>query len=150
MERKGISEALSVILILVVTTVIFSSVALYANQQLALSRDTASLTIENSKERVGELLSIIRATENLTHTKILVVNYGEKDIVVDRILADISQINATFHLYNGTQYCDTSNDTCSIKVNEIYNPTLIVIDSIGYDTIYIITSRDNLFEIDIS
>lgn len=156
MERKAISEALSVILILVITTVIFSSVALYANQQLEMDKQTTSSVIENSKERIGELLSVIRVINNSTHIKIVVVNYGEKDICIDKILGNASVINATLAFYNGTSYTSTLTSNCDLATlngkfiynDEVYKPTLIITPN-TYGSIQIITSKGNVFDIDI-
>ncbi len=143
---RGISEALAVIIILAITTSIFSILAISSQQALDRGERSIMDSIEISQKRINELLSMIYVAKDGIYADIFVVNYGSIDILIDNVLKNGAIIsNVEFRDMDDNLICNlNSNDTCSIPKDEI---RVIRLEAASNDSIQILSVNGSIFEI---
>jgi len=85
MHKRGISETVSVVLLLVVIATASYFALSESSKRIIDNEKTVTDTLEIKGSQIQELLSVITINTTLGNTTLEILNYGTKNIVIDRV-----------------------------------------------------------------
>lgn len=136
MERKGISEIYSTILMFTISLLIAGVAITASSNQFNTQQQSAYQMLDSSQKRMSESLSFVSGRNTSTGSELEVVNFGLTSIVLDRVMVDaILQKSYTLEFINGTQ-------TQFLPIKE---PVIISTSASG-SKMQIVTTSRSIFE----
>ena len=137
MQRRGISEVVASILLITViaTTSVLATNA--SSKQIAENEKTVTEALHEKSTQIQELISVISIKTNSNKIILEVLNYGIKEIIIDKVLVDGRE--SAFILKDGNLI---------ITHNTIPKKKILVLETnMTGRSIQLITDTENLFNI---
>ncbi len=136
MQRRGISEIYSTILMFTVSLAIAGVVIAASSNQFNNQQQSAYQILDSSQKKMSESISFVTGRNMVTGSEVEVVNYGLTNIKLDRVMVDaVRQQSYTMTFVNGTQ-------TQFLPVRE---PVIISTGTSG-SKMQIVTTYGSIFE----
>jgi flagellin-like protein len=132
MHRRGISEVVSVVLLLAVIATA-SYFALSGSSKRTIENErTVSDAIEIKGTQIQELLSVITVNTTLQNTTLEILNYGTKNIIIDKIFLDGIPLPFTLSDSSGSvllNHTMSPKDIMTLQVSGVGQSVQIVTES---------------------
>ncbi|AOL16792.1 hypothetical protein BFU36_08840 [Sulfolobus sp. A20] len=140
--NKGISEAITVVFLILITLVAVAIVSIYYLHVVSLHQLSLSEELSNQYKDIGQLLTVVYYYQKGGCSYFFVENIGNVPINVTQIYLNSTQVSSSTHLsyviYNST----------NTKINVLY-PQLVYVILVhaNVTSIIIRTSNDNLIQL---
>ena len=135
MQRRGISEIYSTIMMFTVALAIAGVVIAASSNQFNNQQQSAYQMLDSSQKRMSESVSFVTGRDTGTGSEVELVNFGLANINLDRVMVDTVQKSYTMTFVNGTQ-------TQFLPVKE---PVIISTGTSG-SKMQIVTTYGSIFE----
>ena len=135
MQRRGISEIYSTIMMFTVALAIAGVVIAASSNQFNNQQQSAYQMLDSSQKRMSESISFVTGRDTGTGSEVELVNFGLANINLDRVMVDAVQKSYTMTFVNGTQ-------TQFLPVKE---PVIISTGTSG-SKMQIVTTDGSIFE----
>lgn len=136
MQRRGISEIYSTILMFTISLAIAGVVMISSSDQFNNQQQSAYQMLDSYQKRMSESISFVTGRDTGTGSEVEVVNFGLTNINLDRVTVDaVQQQSYTIAFVNGTQ-------THLLPVKE---PVIISTSTSG-SKMQIVTTYGSIFE----
>ncbi|MDE1832228.1 MAG: hypothetical protein KGI02_07655 [Thaumarchaeota archaeon] len=136
MQRRGISEIYSTVLMFTVALAIAGVVMVSSSDQFDNQQQSAYQMLDSSQKRMSESISLVAGRNTGTGSEVEIVNFGLENINLDRVMVDaVLQQSYAMTFINGTQ-------TKFLPVNE---PVIISTGTSG-SRMQIVTTYGSVFE----
>lgn len=136
MQRRGISEIYSTIMMFTVALAIAGVVIAASSNQFNNQQQSAYQMLDSSQKRMSESISFVTGRDTGTGSEVELVNFGLANINLDRVMVDaVRQQSYAMTFVNGTQ-------TQFLPVKE---PVIISTGTSG-SKMQIVTTYGSIFE----
>ncbi len=137
MQRRGISEVVASILLITIIATASVLATNAASKQITENEKTVTEALHQKSTQVQELMSVISSKTNSNKIILEVLNYGIKEIIIDKVLVDGRE--SAFILKDGN-IITTHNAIPKKKI-------LVLETNMTGRTIQLITDTENLFNV---
>ncbi|MHB8603262.1 MAG: hypothetical protein ACYC6W_12385 [Nitrosotalea sp.] len=103
MQRRGISEIYSTIMMFTVALAIAGVVIAASSNQFNNQQQSAYQMLDSSQKRMSESISFVTGRDTSTGSEVELVNFGLANINLDRVMVDAVQKSYAMTFVNGTQ-----------------------------------------------
>ena len=136
MQRRGISEIYSTILMFTVALAIAGVVVVSSSDQFDNQQQSAYQMLDSSQKRMSESISFVAGRNTNTGSEVEVVNFGLANIDLNRVMVDaVQQQSYAVTFVNGTQ----------TKFLPVKEPVIISTGTSG-TKMQIVTTYGSIFE----
>ncbi|MDH2907492.1 MAG: hypothetical protein PXX83_05290 [Candidatus Nitrosotalea sp.] len=136
MQRRGISEIYSTILMFTVALAIAGVVMISSSNQFNNQQQSAYEMLDSSQKRMSESISFVAGRDTSTGSEAEIVNFGLENINLDRVMVDaVQQQSYAVTFVNGTQ----------TKFLPVKEPVIISTGTSG-TKMQIVTTYGSIFE----
>lgn len=143
-KRKGISEILSIIILIVA---VVASMAIYTSlsrERIFANTISISEALKSSEDKATQLLTTILVTKTDKNSTAYIMNYGFNNVTISKVLVDQNRTAQKFYILDlgGKNYTSvipalSTNSTVKLFVNHTFTDRIIMITDGGkvYDLV---------------